>query len=415
MHLHEHPSIIKYRYKPWVLCSFLLAISASSHAAKQPFAGASSEQEIQKIIEHISDEELKYFMQELSSTGQNPYPEIEDLDIWLLKAIEEPQHALQIVQYLEEKGLLSKSLPWFSKVDKQATFDFPMHRVAFLGKVEILAFLLEKGVTKYDSDRMFTLALKGGSIDMIRFLLKKQIFDKKKLYGSFPSVIPQVLTIVFFGCIVPLAIFGIHRYGWFPLHTLVYQYLPIASFAIAILTLLYLLMNMPKEDTEGIGYLHVLSTLSVKDDQDGRKAENIAAIAEILILYGANPNQRGSYIQKLGFREVQKMEDFTPLHGAVKRGNLALVKTLIYHGAHVNALAVLKKLQQDDPIGALEDGNFVLYLPFWGSIEGEVLNVYTPLDFAVLKDQDEVYDYLIKLKGTQRAQRRENLLNLFPA
>ena len=404
---------MKYRSKTWSLgLMTLLAIAASSEAAKQPLAGSPSEQDVQKFIEEISDEDLQYFMQELASTGRNPYPKV-DLDIWLLKAIEEPQHALALVQYLYEKGLVSKSLPWFSKIKVQFSLDFPMHRAASLGKVEILAFLLEKGVTKYDPDHMFSLALEGGSIDTVKLLLKRQIYNKKRLYGSVPSVIPQLLTAFLFG-IIPLVVLGLKQYG-VPLPPFFYTYVPTVSFAIAILLLLYLLMNMPKEGTEGIGYLHFLSTLSTKDDVDGSKAANTASLAEILILHGANPNQRGSYIESLSMHDVKKMENFTPLHGAVKRGNLPLVKILLEYGAQVNALAVLKQFKRDDSMDVLEDGSFVQYLPLFGSIESRVIGVYTPLDFAARKNQNEVYDYLIKLKGFQRAQRSRELRKFLPA
>lgn len=421
---------MKKLYPPWILCALLslayiyalphptLAtddVPASSKETtptiRSPKASQKILQEgIKNVISEIEDEDLRYFITQLYLTARNPYPEV-NLDIWLRKAIEENHHALPIVKFLTAKGMIHTSLPWFSKIDEQFRAELPMHRAAYLGKIDIVKFLLQQGVTRYDPNDMFLWAIKGTHPAMVRLLLKKKIFDEEQLYGSLPSILPQVICALLFGFLIPVALWALHKYQGLILHKPAVKYLPIASFGIAILILLYLFINITCENTEGIGYLHILATLPLHDDPQGIKAKKISKIAQILLKHGANPNQKGSYIQELGVQEIQQVEGFTPLHGAVRRGNLPLVKVLMHYNADVNARAVLKSLSRDSTISGLEENDLVIYLPFFGNPESKTLEVCTPLDYALKENQKEIYRYLQSLQGPYKAKHYKDLFN----
>ena len=123
------PLMIKYLSSRYILycvlcCIPILSSTASKNkltkatspqkATKQDAVRATSKEEIRKAIKKIKDKDLKDFVKSVYRNGENPYPEV-DLDIWLLKAIEEPQNELLITKYLAEKGFISKSLALISR------------------------------------------------------------------------------------------------------------------------------------------------------------------------------------------------------------------------------------------------------------------------------------------------------------
>ena len=363
-----------------------------------------AEIKIEHILHDIQDEDLKDFLQNPSE-----YPNV-DPDIWMNKALEEPAHQFLIIQYLASKKVINKGFSWLSYFENQLNIEFPLHKAVSLGLTDVILFLLDQGVVRYDANDMMILAIRTLNPEIVKILLEKGIFSDKKLYGKQPSLLPRIIPIIIFCLIIPAMILIAEKYQG-PLRfsaqvfQMIFKYGIYVSFGVALLILLLQLLFLGTgEHTEGTGYLHLVAATKIHTDtgaEDPEKARNTIAIARLLVQHGARIDQKGNYVHEALANQVRKSYNCTPLHIAVKNGNLPLTIFLIRFGANVNAIEQIRLIELDGSEGELEEDGVVLYQPLFGlgRPQGKLISISTPLDYAkklAREGKPKIYSYLRK-------------------